>query len=305
MKFDSKPDIAYLRRLFRDLYTQQRFSISDRRWDWDLLDQASAVTDTSRFSSSSNKEVIDLVDSPIAPRRSTGGGGPREVIDLVDSESVQVVVKEDEAEGEGADDDDDMVLPVEPPSSSALKRRQTSQTSMSVEEEPTPFPIPAYEAAAISAIVSSTPQRMDVVEENVNASSSPTRYTSAVMRHRNQLSASSSGARVTQIHSTQRQVASATRSSSSSAKPITSAPPVPAAVRASHFSPPSSHALTRSRSGAAANSNNNNNNNNLGATPSGEAPLAAGVTAAPNATAASNKLRTSILTRSSTTNFHR
>lgn len=37
MKFDAKPDIPYLRKLFRDLYHAQGCATSAKLWDWDTI----------------------------------------------------------------------------------------------------------------------------------------------------------------------------------------------------------------------------------------------------------------------------
>ena len=38
LKFDEKPDMAYLRKLFRDLYFSQGYRASGPRWDWSHVD---------------------------------------------------------------------------------------------------------------------------------------------------------------------------------------------------------------------------------------------------------------------------
>ena len=38
LKFDGKPDIPYVRKLFRDLYHAQGFASVGKLWDWDSLD---------------------------------------------------------------------------------------------------------------------------------------------------------------------------------------------------------------------------------------------------------------------------
>lgn len=42
LKFDTKPDIPYLRKLFRDLYHQQGCGQSTKMWDWDNVDDYSS-----------------------------------------------------------------------------------------------------------------------------------------------------------------------------------------------------------------------------------------------------------------------
>lgn len=43
LKFDAKPDIAYLRKLFRDLYIAQGCNTPGKMWDWDSMDLEHAV----------------------------------------------------------------------------------------------------------------------------------------------------------------------------------------------------------------------------------------------------------------------
>ena len=38
MKFDAKPDIPYIRKLFRDLYHAQGCASVGKLWDWDHID---------------------------------------------------------------------------------------------------------------------------------------------------------------------------------------------------------------------------------------------------------------------------
>lgn len=259
-----------------------------------------------------NREVIDLVDSPVAPR--TTRNSHHEVINLLDNDSVQVVLKEEEAWVVVAEDEEEAEVAEDVQmSSSAQKRRQTSQT-MSASDGPAATVsskidrkssaregdpvhdslIAATFKASREFVERNAMNGMDVVEDYVT-DPSPARPTSCTRSHQRTLSATGG---VKSFPIPPRQISTAGNQSSQS-RPQVSATSI---VRPSRFSPPvqilaappsnqvQTPTVTRSRSG----------NPSSAMAQSIDPPI--GVNA-PNtaATSNNNKLRATILTRSSTT----
>jgi hypothetical protein len=59
LKFDAKPDIAYLRKLFRDLYHAQGCASQPKLWDWDSMDLDFIVSGGTTGAGGENRRIAE------------------------------------------------------------------------------------------------------------------------------------------------------------------------------------------------------------------------------------------------------
>lgn len=118
MKFDSKPDIPYLRKLFRDLYHAQGCASVGKLWDWDHID--------------TDLMTVGATDVPTAgpnPLEAVGGGGVKAPLRPATAAAVMAGddMEGDDGNGSVGDGNDDYAgRPVKVNSPTLLLKRATS-----------------------------------------------------------------------------------------------------------------------------------------------------------------------------------